>query len=170
MSIEMIDIVDENDIVIDTKPRTKDIQDTAIIRWVTVIIVTSDGKIVSQQRKSTKTYAPLRFEASVGGTVIAGDDYETSAVKEMEEELGINVPLVYLGKYTAKNNERIIAHSSLHIGLSDGPFKNWEIEAERLEYFTFKELEFLVDRLPYMFSYGIKCSMPFLKDYFKENY
>lgn len=166
--VEFIDLVDENDQVIDTVPRSKEAMDKHAVRWVTVFILSQDKKLVIQQRKESKSYKPLRFDASVGGTVSAGDGYDESAQRELEEELGITTDLEYLGKYTATEEGRVVAHSSVHIGYSDGPFKNWEVEAERLEFFEFSELEKMVERFPYLFSNGIIFSIPLLKDFFNK--
>lgn len=166
--IEYIDLVDENDEVIHTAPRSKEMMNKYAVRWVTVFILNSKSEIVIQQRKESKPYKPLRFDASVGGTVSAGDGYDESARRELEEELGITTELKYLGKYTAEEDGRIVAHSSVHIGYNDGPYKNWETEAERLEFFTFEELEKMASRFPYLFSNGVIFSIPILKEYFSS--
>ncbi len=54
---------------------------------VSVWLVNSDGQILLSQRHSDKSY-PLLWECT-GGSVVAGEDSLTGALREVQEELGI---------------------------------------------------------------------------------
>ena len=70
---------------------------------VWVVRKTKDGKwqILLQRRSAAKTY-PLCYDVSAAGHIRAGDGYEESAFRELEEELGIKASageLQYLGRF-----------------------------------------------------------------------
>lgn len=62
-------------------------------RTVYVVIINDLGKVLLQKRSSTKDLYPNAWDLSVGGHVVYGDSYEKTAIKEIEEEVGIKVNL-----------------------------------------------------------------------------
>ena len=54
-----------------------------------------------QQRSRWKDRHPLKWDSSAAGHVAAEESYEETARRELEEELGINVPLEKLLKLPA---------------------------------------------------------------------
>ena len=53
-----------------------------------------------QKRTWLKDYCPGAFDPVTGGVVAAGEDYEPSAARELEEELGVSgVPLTFMGTF-----------------------------------------------------------------------
>lgn len=52
---------------------------------------TLDGKLLIQQRAKNKDTHPLLWDVSVAGHVGAGEDIEISAVREVEEEIGLTI-------------------------------------------------------------------------------
>ena len=60
----------------------------------------SDGKILIQRRNREKETFPDCYDASSAFHVAFGESYEEAARREMVEETGISVPLVYLAKFT----------------------------------------------------------------------
>jgi len=60
-----------------------------IYRTVYILIRNDKDEILIQKRSPTKDLYPNCWDLSVGGHVIYGDSYEQTAVRELEEELGI---------------------------------------------------------------------------------
>jgi len=60
-----------------------------IYRTVFVVAKDKSNKILLQKRSSTKDLYPDCWDLSVGGHVNFGKSYQETAVKELEEELGI---------------------------------------------------------------------------------
>ncbi|HVS79184.1 MAG TPA: NUDIX hydrolase [Candidatus Saccharimonadales bacterium] len=58
-------------------------------RIAAVLIFRPNGKLLVQRHKDFNR----KLDHSVGGHVRAGEDYETAAKREMEEELGLKIPL-----------------------------------------------------------------------------
>ena len=74
---------------------------------------TLDGKILLQQRGKNKDTHPLLWDASVAGHVGAGEEIEISAIREVEEEIGItitkdNLEKIGVFKSVQKHNDTLI--------------------------------------------------------------
>ncbi|HET8737567.1 MAG TPA: NUDIX domain-containing protein [Pricia sp.] len=52
---------------------------------------TTDGRILIQQRAKNKDTHPLLWDVSVAGHVGAGEEVENAAVREVREEIGIDI-------------------------------------------------------------------------------
>lgn len=89
MMEEMIDIIDENDNVIDVKPRSYVRKNALPFRAVRVIVKNLEGKLLVQKRSARKDFYPGLWELGVAGTVASGEDYEETALRELAEEEGI---------------------------------------------------------------------------------
>jgi len=89
---ETIDIVDKNGLptgetalksVIHTKGY---LHNTAHI-W----FYTNDGKILLAQRAASKSIYPLLWDVSVAGHIDAGESIENGAIREIKEEIGLQI-------------------------------------------------------------------------------
>ena len=58
---------------------------------------TNDGKFLIQKRAATKDYCPAYYDLVTGGVVSAGEDDDISAQRELNEELGLDLPLKRIG-------------------------------------------------------------------------
>jgi isopentenyl-diphosphate Delta-isomerase len=137
---ELFDVVDEHDRVIDVKPRSEVHRLKLRHRAVHVFLFRSDGRMLIHLRSADKEEFPSVWTSSASGHVSSGEEYEVSAVRELEEELGINVPLRYLADFTAcpdTSNE----FTQLFLATSDDPVvadpheiveTNWLLPAEIL--------------------------------------
>ncbi|MFH6604236.1 NUDIX domain-containing protein [Maribacter algicola] len=54
---------------------------------------TKNGQLLIQQRAKTKDTHPLLWDVSVAGHVGAGEDIELSAIREIQEEIGLAVSI-----------------------------------------------------------------------------
>lgn len=73
-------------------------------RVVHVLVFNKKGEILLQKRSINKDVAPGKWDTSVGGHVNPGEDLLDSAIREMEEELGIKgKDLKYLYSYVHTN-------------------------------------------------------------------
>lgn len=58
---------------------------------VHIWLYTGNGKVLIQQRGKDKTTFPLLWDVSVAGHVGAGEEIELSALREVEEEIGLTI-------------------------------------------------------------------------------
>jgi 8-oxo-dGTP pyrophosphatase MutT (NUDIX family) len=146
---EMVDVVDEKDVVIDTKPRSE-VQGNNLRHRVSHVFLENDaGEMVVQWRALTKTYAPRTFTASVAGTVSAGDDYLTTAVREAEEEMGLTgLTLTKVGVAISKNE------FPANIGIFAAP-----LNGEIVDFWSPEEAEFMLVRFPYLLAPNFQVSL-----------
>lgn len=84
-----LNIVDENGKIIGEDSRENIHNKGLLHREVHVWFYTPKGKIIFQHRSKNADTYPNLLDASAGGHVEIGDDYECAALKETEEETGI---------------------------------------------------------------------------------
>jgi isopentenyldiphosphate isomerase len=90
-------IVDATDTPIGLKKRGEvdDVKD--IYRCTGVWITNSEGQVLIAKRKLTKDKDPGKWGPAVSGTVEEGETYESNALKETEEEIGLTGVSLDLG-------------------------------------------------------------------------
>lgn len=86
---EIFDVVNECDEVIGQASRREVHRMGWRHRAVHVLVFNSRGEIFVQQRSLTKDMSPGQWDSSAAGHLDAGEDYDTCALRELGEELGI---------------------------------------------------------------------------------
>ncbi len=93
-SEERFDVVDNSDRVIGSAPRREVHARGLLHRAVHVLVSDAAGRVLMQKRSASKDMYPNQWAASASGHVDSGEDYDTAAVRELGEELGIFVATV----------------------------------------------------------------------------
>jgi isopentenyldiphosphate isomerase len=86
---ELIVIVDRNNNVTGTEHRSVMRTRGLLHRATYILVFNSKGYLFVQKRTVTKDIYPGYYDVAIGGVVLAGESYEESADREIEEELGI---------------------------------------------------------------------------------
>lgn len=86
---EIFDVVDENDVPVGRATRAEVHARNLIHRAVHVFVLNRNGDLWLQKRSLRKDKNPGLWDSSVSGHLDAGEDYATAAVRELEEEIGI---------------------------------------------------------------------------------
>jgi isopentenyldiphosphate isomerase len=110
MSIEKLNVVNENDEIIGEEDRRLIHEKGLLHREVHVWFYTPQGEVIFQHRAKDKDAYPDRLDATVGGHVDIGDSYEEAAIRESKEETGINLKpadLVFLKKIKARSEDAV---------------------------------------------------------------
>ena len=84
-----LNIVDEDGKIIGEETRESIHQQGLLHREIHVYLYTPNGEIIFQHRAKDKDTYPDLLDATVGGHVEIGSDYESAALQELEEETGI---------------------------------------------------------------------------------
>jgi isopentenyl-diphosphate Delta-isomerase len=137
---ELFDLIDEHDRVIGTVRRGEAHADPALRhRSVQVLVFASDGRVLLQRRSARKDLFPGFYCASASGHVAAGEDYTATAHREVQEELGVALPLIGAGKrwvYSPSETEM----TALYLARADGPFRFHPTETDGGEFFALADL------------------------------
>ena len=92
-----------------------------------------------QKRSETKDVGPGEWVTSASGHVMAGEEYEETAIREVREEIGIHVSLTFLGKFLfryPRENE----YSAIFKAFSNGPFNYNREEISDIRFMTIGDI------------------------------
>lgn len=91
MSEEFFDVVDGQDAVVGRRPRSEVHRLRLNHRAVHVLVYNTRGELFLQQRSLAKDCSPGLWDSSASGHVTSGDEYDETAPREVEEELGVRL-------------------------------------------------------------------------------
>ncbi len=139
---ELFDIVDDNDAAIGSAPREHCHGDPALVHRVAhVLLVNGAGELLLQKRSPHKDIQPGKWDTSVGGHLNRGEDYETAAYRELQEELGVaGADLVFLYAYPMRNeieSENVRTYLCRH----DGAIRFDPEEITEVRFWSLAEIE-----------------------------
>lgn len=104
MMEETFDVVDELDRVVGRATRREVHARGLRHRAVHILVYNGDGEVFLQRRSFSKDSHPGRWDSSASGHLDSGEGYLAAAVREVREELGVEVgeaELVELGRLDA---------------------------------------------------------------------
>lgn len=90
---EWVDLVDGENRIIGATTRADMRARNLLHRGVGILCRNSQGQVYVHRRTDTKDLFPGLHDMFVGGVVSRGESYETAALREIEEELGIRGPI-----------------------------------------------------------------------------
>ena len=131
---ELFPVVDESDNVLSQASRSEVHGDNLRHRAVHILIFNKKGEILLQKRSRWKDRHPLLWDSSAAGHLSAGEEYDHAAQRELQEELGIDVPLERIAKLPATNrtDQEFIW---VYQGHYDGDLKTDASEIDAVEFF-----------------------------------
>ncbi len=103
-------------------------------RAVHILLFNEAGELFLQKRSRSKDRHPLVWDSSAAGHVDAGEEYDTAAARELQEELGVSAELERVAKLPASERtgqEFIWVYRGRH----NGPFRLEPREIELGEFF-----------------------------------
>lgn len=87
---QRLEIIDESGKVVSVETRENIHKLGLLHQEINLWFYTPSGEIIFQHREKNKDTYPDLLDATVGGHVEIGSDYETTALQELEEETGIH--------------------------------------------------------------------------------
>ncbi|MBI4661287.1 MAG: NUDIX domain-containing protein [Verrucomicrobia bacterium] len=91
MKDEFFDVVNERDEVIGKRSRQEVHEQRLLHRAVHVLVFNSRGELFLQKRSMMKDCFPGAWDSSASGHLDAGESYDACAVRELREELGLEL-------------------------------------------------------------------------------
>lgn len=98
---ELFDVVNERDQVVRQATRGEVHRLNLLHRAVHVWLIDERDRVLLQMRSPNKDQYPSTWTSSASGHVDAGEDYGSAAVRELAEELGLQLPLQVVTKLPA---------------------------------------------------------------------
>jgi len=139
---EIFDVVDENDRVMDRRPRAEVHRLGLRHRAVHVLVFNAGGELLLQKRAAHKDCNPGLWDTSVGGHLQSGEEYAAAATRETAEELGFtpaDAPeFLFKLDACAETGMEFIQVYELH---HDGEVRPQESEIDRVRWVGAAELE-----------------------------
>lgn len=155
MSEEIFDVVNENDEVIGKMPRSQVHREGHKHRATHILVFNARGQVFLQKRSMAKDCFPGAWDSSASGHVDSGEDYDTCAVRELREELGL-----VIGKPPARLFKVAACEATGHEFCwvyrlaSEGPFVLHPEEIESGDWFTPAHVNEWIEQSPGQFASG----------------
>ena len=89
-SDERVEVVDEHDHVVEVVTRQRMRATNLRHRAVYILVTDSADRLLIHRRSDTKDVWPGRWDVAAGGVVWVGEPYDSAALRELVEELGID--------------------------------------------------------------------------------
>ena len=146
MTEEQVIIVDQNDNEVGIVPRSEMQAKKLRSRGSAVFVFNSKGEIFVHQRTFQKDFFPGYYDLRIGGVVAAGETYNSNALRELKEELGIsNTPLNELFLLKTECSTIKVIHKVFKC-IYDGPIKTQKNEIIHGKFIPLNELNFLIQK------------------------
>src|SRR5436190_22220009 len=91
MAEEIFDVVNERDEVIGKRPRREVHRLGLMHRATHVLVFNKRGQVFLQKRSINKDRQPGLWDSSASGHVDSGEDYDACVVRELREEIGLQL-------------------------------------------------------------------------------
>lgn len=142
VSQELLDVVDENDQVIAVKTRGEIHAKRLMHRAVHILVFNDKQQLFIQKRSMTKDENPGLWDTSAAGHVDSGEDYESCAIRELDEELGIQVKssLQYLFQMSPELANGM-EHAAVYRYDDEGPFQLQKEEIDEGNWISIAEMD-----------------------------
>lgn len=151
MDEEHFDVVDARDRVIGRAPRSEVHARKLLHRAVHVFVFDRRGRLLLQKRSADKDEFPLCYTSSASGHVDAGEFYDDAAKRELQEELGLSLPLERLVRLAA-SPQTAYEHTVLYRAVTDTAPQPHPGEIERIESCDLDEITARLERAPERFA------------------
>ncbi len=140
---ELFDVVDANDEVVLTETRVVVHRDRLMHRAIHVFVFNATGhQLYLQRRSMNKDTAPGKWMSSCSGHLGSGENYDSAAVRELGEEIGLSDPIdlkrVFKESPCPQTGQEFVWVYRCH---SEGPFKLDPEEVSEGKWIDIDELE-----------------------------
>lgn len=141
---QLVEHVDETGAVIEVVTRAEMRARALRHRSVYIVIVDARRRLLVHKRADWKDVFPGAWDLAFGGVCDVGEDWETSAHRELREEAGVSGELVDLGPVSFEAPDVALV-GRLYLCRHDGPFHFDDGEVTETRWIPIESLEHFVD-------------------------
>ena len=142
--MEMLDIYDAAGNCIGQAPRKECHGNPALLHHTSHVVVfhPEEPALLLQLRRKDKDIQPGKWDTAVGGHLDSGEDYLNGAVRELREELGLELPPEALQMlFDSPIRNEIESEDTRVFGVTHGgPFAFQKSEIDDVRFWRFSEL------------------------------
>ena len=141
---EFFDIYDEQGNHAGIAPRSECHGNPALIHCTAHVAVKhpETGALLLQKRRMDKDIQPGKWDTAVGGHVDPGESYESGALRELREELGVTGAVTLTHLFDSQIRNEIESEDVRVFGAElAGPFPFQESEIDEVRFWSRAELE-----------------------------
>lgn len=142
---ELVDVIDDAGRTIGVVTRREMREKRLPHRSVYLLVFNSKGELFIHLRTAAKDVYPSHWDVAVGGVLAAGEDFDSGAVREAREEIGVVLqpePLFRVKYADAASIAQGMAYRAVH----DGPFQLQVEEVVRGEFIPVEDLLYRMRR------------------------
>ena len=152
---ESLDVVDENDVVIESRPRGEIHSEKLLHRAVHVFLRNKVGEIYLQLRSHLKDTHCGKWDSSASGHVDPGESYADCAVRELREEVWVEPKgeLSQIARITA-SEATDLEFIEVFLGEAKGKIRVHGKEVDSGRYFSIEQIEEWIADRPEDFATG----------------
>lgn len=155
---ELFDVVNENNEVIGQKTRGEVHAQGLLHRAVHVFIINGRGDVFLQMRSHLKDVSPLKWDSSAAGHLDVGESYADCAIREVREEVGLEIGSTELAAQLAAGAHTDHEFVELHLARHNGPVRCRPEEVPYGEWFSPGQISAWVEARPQDFAKGfVSC-------------
>jgi 16S rRNA (adenine1518-N6/adenine1519-N6)-dimethyltransferase len=162
---DIFDIVDVNDEVIGSAPRSEVHAKGQRHRAVHIFVFNSKGEILLQLRSASKDKHPGTWDTSCCGHVDSGETYDIAAGREFQEELGPKTLPEFksIGKCdpTEQTGQEFVTVYTCHC---EGPFTSCPKEIDQLRWISPTDMEREMNEVPETYA----PALPYLWEKYRD--
>lgn len=159
IDVPLIQVVDKNDNPVRYASKKEVWKTGERHRIVWIMVEDERGRILLQKRPDTMDLHPGCWDYAVGGHVDGGETWEEAALREAEEELGLNnIKLTELGKFYEEsefNGKKLNRfYKSFKTIIEPSSIKPDTEEVAGVKWFALSEIKDLLKNQPELFPDG----------------
>jgi isopentenyldiphosphate isomerase len=154
---ELVEVVDENDRVLRVVTRREMRAGRLRHRAVFVAVVHPSGRLLVHRRSLLKDLWPGWWDIAVGGVVGVGEPYEVAAVRELAEEVGLDIVRAGVriealdgGRRVTYEDDDVALVGRLFRVVSPGPFDFADGEVVEARLVDEAELQQMLREVPFL--------------------